>query len=270
MNFYQINKKMKTENINIIPNWRKSKDEIWSEVFADIENVKVTPKKIHVSMWKYVSVAAIVAIIAGISFAYFYTNTETAASGTRLSLTLPDGSNVNLNAESEIKYKPLWRFVSREVTLNGEACFEVQQGRRFTVKSGQNKAIVIGTSFNVFARPEKYSVTCLSGKVEVATKLENVMLTPNMQVTLRNDILKIAENIDAQQSISWIKDKFIFNGVPLSDVVKEIERQYGIHIVSSSNLDYYFTGNFSKSTDPEEVLQIIGKPFDITFSIKKY
>jgi len=51
--------------------------------------------------------------------------------------------------------------------------------------------------------------------------------------------------------------------------VKEIERQYDIRIVTSSNLDYFYTGNFSKSTDPEEILQIIGKPFGITFSIKK-
>jgi len=260
---------MKTEDIKIIPEWRKSKDEIWNGIFSKIDDAEVISRVRRLSFWKYAAVAGIAMMIAGISFTYFYVTTETAMSGVHLSATLPDGSSVNLNAESEIKYKPYLWSVSREIMLKGEACFEVKQGNRFIVKSGQNQVTVLGTCFNVFARADGYSVTCLAGKVEVTANRENVILSPNMQATLRNGILQVTQNNDAAQSIGWMQNKFIFNGVPLSDVVKEIERQYGIRITSSSNLDYLYTGNFSKSNDPEEVLQIIGKPFGITFNIKK-
>jgi len=257
---------MKKKDIIIIPKWRKSKDEIWNDVFSDMDD---TPKIKRFSFWKCAVAATIAMIIAGFSFVYFHTSTETAASGAHLFVTLPDGSSVNLNAESELKYRPYWWFVAREITLEGEAYFEVKRGNRFIVKSGQNQARVLGTNFNVFARAEKYSVTCLAGTVEVTANRENVILTPNMQATLQNGILQVTENIDAVQSIGWTQNKFIFNGVPLADVVKEIERQYGIRITTSSNLDYFYTGNFSKSNAPEEILQIIGKPFGITFRIMK-
>jgi len=260
---------MKTDDIKIKQNWRKSKDEIWNEVFSNIDDVKTIPKIKRLSFWKYTVAAIIAMIVAGISFACIYTSTTTAVSGAHQSASLPDGSSVKLNAESEMKYKPYLWFASRKVILKGEGYFEIKQGSRFTVKSGQNQVSVLGTSFNVFARDEKYSVTCLTGKVEVTINRENVILTPNMQATFRNGKLQIAENIDAVQSIGWTQNRFIFNGVPLTDVVKEIERQYGICIATSSNLDYFYSGNFSISNDPEEILQIIGNPFGITFSIKK-
>ena len=260
---------MKTENIKIIPEWRKSKVEIWNEIFSDVDSVETISKVRRHYFWKYAAAAVIALIITGISFAYLYTRTETVASGNHLSVHLPDGSNVKLNAESEIKYKPFRWFVLREVTLKGEACFEVTQGKRFTVKSGQNQVRVLGTSFNVFARAEKYSVTCLTGKVEVMTNLENIILTPNMQATWRNGVMQVVEIADVAQSIGWTQNKFIFIGVPLTEVVKEIERQYGIRVTTSSNLDHLYTGNFSKSNAPEEILQIIGKPFGITFNIHK-
>ena len=260
---------MKTEDIKITPQWTKGKEEIWSEVFSEINEKNTTLKIKQFSFLKYAAAAVFALIIAGTSFVYLYTRTETAASGVHIFVTLPDGSNVSLNAESKIKYKPFLWFLFREVTLKGEACFEVVQGKKFTVKSGQNQVKVLGTSFNVFARAEKYCVTCLSGKVEVFANGENVILTPNKQATLRKGIMKIDEIDDAEQSIGWMQNKFMFIGVPLSDVVKEIERQYDIRISTTSNLDHIYTGNFSKSNNPEDILLIIGKPFGITFNIKK-
>jgi ferric-dicitrate binding protein FerR (iron transport regulator) len=70
------------------------------------------------------------------------------------------------------------------------------------------------------------------------------------------------------QSVGWTQNKFSFIGVPLADVVKEVERQYDIHVSTTSELDYLYTGNFSKEKQPEEVLEIIGKPFGITFKIE--
>ncbi len=260
---------MKTENIKINPEWRKSKDEIWDEVFSGLDDATESkPKVKRLSFWKYAAAAVVALMVASGAFAYLYTTTETAVRGSHLAVTLPDGSSVNLNAESELKYKPYWWFAARDVSLNGEAYFEVKKGNKFTVKSCANTVRVLGTSFNIFARMDKYNVTCLTGKVEVTSNSNNVLLTPNMQAVLQNGRLKVTENTDAAQSIGWTQNKFTFIGVPLTDVVQEIERQYDIHVITTSKLDYLYTGNFSKTKEPEEVLQIIGKPFGITFTIK--
>ena len=88
-----------------------------------------------------------------------YTVTEIAKRGSHLAVTLPDGSKVNLNADSRLTYKPYQWIISRNVELEGEAFFEVKQGKRFSVKSNQNKVNVLGTSFNIFSRPGNYRVT---------------------------------------------------------------------------------------------------------------
>ncbi|MDR2917249.1 MAG: FecR domain-containing protein [Tannerella sp.] len=258
---------MKTEDIKITPQWSKSKDEIWNEVFADHEEAETSPKVKRLSFWKYAAAAVVMFIIATGAFAWLYETTEQAARGSHLAVNLPDGSKVNLNSDSKLSYKPYWWFASRSVTLKGEAFFEVKPGSRFTVESFGNEVRVLGTSFNIFARAESYRVTCLTGKVEVRANNEKTTLTPNMQVYLRDGKLDISDNIDGLQSIGWTQNKFSFIGVPLADVVKEIERQYDIQITSNAKLDYLYTGNFSKEKKPEEVLEIVGKPFGITFNI---
>jgi len=85
---------MKTDDIKVTPKWRKSKDEVWDEIFSDLEEEKPSSKVKHMSFWRYAAAAVIAVVVAGSSFAYLYTTTETAARGTHLAVVLPDGSNV--------------------------------------------------------------------------------------------------------------------------------------------------------------------------------
>lgn len=255
---------MDTNKIKIEPRWEKSKDEIWGKIFADLPEKKDPKRK---SLWFYAaaSIAAIIILLPSIAF--FYTKDEVAGRGNHLAIILPDGSKVDLNAESKISYKPLWWYVSRDVKLEGEAYFEVEKGSTFNVYSNQYIVSVLGTSFNVFSRADKFTVTCLTGKVSVSDKSESVTLTPSMQA-LWNDKL-ITKNIeDARGAVEWKEGKFVFVGVPLKEVIQEIERQYNINVLSNSNLDYLYSGNFTKAQNPDDVLKIVGKPFGIEFKIK--
>ena len=261
---------MKADDIKITPKWSKSKEDIWDSVFEGLEE---TPKVIEMaprkrSLWFYsaASIAAIAIILPSIAF--FYTKNEVAERGTHLAVVLPDGSKVDLNAESKISYKPLWWFISRDVELKGEAYFEVEKGSTFDVRSGQYTVSVLGTSFNVFSRAENFKVTCLTGKVNVSDKSESVILIPNMQALLSNGRLTTKNVEDAEESINWKQGKFVFVSVPLQDVIQEIERQYDIEVLPNSNLDYSYSGNFTKAKDPNDVLKIVGKPFGIEFKIK--
>ncbi len=258
---------MKIDDVKITPKWNKSKDEIWNNIFSKLEENNI-PKIKNNYYKQYAAVATILILITTGIFSYSYKTTKQIGRASHLEITLPDNSKVKLNADSKLSYKPYWWFFSRNVELSGEAFFEVMPGKQFTVKSLNNEVKVLGTSFNIFARAKNYNVTCITGKVEVKTQSEKIILTPNMQVESRNKKIQISRNIDAKQSISWTIDKFSFVGVPLINVVQEIERQYDITISSNSKLNHLYTGNFSKETKPEEVLKIIGKPFGITFKIE--
>ncbi|MDR0575700.1 MAG: FecR domain-containing protein [Tannerella sp.] len=257
------------ENVSIKPKWSKSKEKIWKEVFEPLmkreederENVENPAKRIP--LWSY---AAILVVLVSLTI-HLYTVTEETARGEHAEVRLPDNSKATLNAESKLSYSPLEWFISRTVTLEGEACFDVKPGSRFSVQSGRKRANVLGTTFNVHARPERYCVTCLAGKVEVCVGKEIVALNPGMQATWLGWELSVDKDAVFTQATGWMQGKFEFAETPLSEVVAEIERQYDIHVMSGFNPDHLYTGNFSKTERPEDVLEILGKPFGITFDI---
>jgi ferric-dicitrate binding protein FerR (iron transport regulator) len=262
---------MKPEDFKLIPQWKKTKEVVWNETFAGINDtdteLDIAPLPKRIAMWKYAAAIAVILVVAGVMTAQRYTVTQTAARGAHQDFLLPDGSTVRLNAESKLSYKPYWWSISREVKLQGEACFTVKTGDRFQVLSDQNRVTVLGTSFDVFARTKMYRVTCLTGKVKVFANNETVLLKPNMQLTSQNGKLTVNENVNTATSTGWTQNRFVFSGVPLQEVVDEIERQYDIRITTDADLNFTYTGNFPKTKDPEEVLEIIGKPFGIKFNI---
>ncbi|NDV67700.1 FecR family protein [Dysgonomonas sp. 25] len=261
---------MKTENIKIKPKWTKSKDEIWAENFAGLEDDG--KKKIPLykrPVFLYAGVAAILLVILIPSIAFLYTKDITVPRGQHYTLNLPDGSRAIINAESKLTYKPFWWRVSREVTLEGEAYFDVEKGSRFEVKSGTATVTVLGTSFNVLSRPGQYNVACLSGKVKVEAGNQSVILAKGMQTIFENSTLQSSNSNDIEQKIAWTNNKFVFNEEPLIHVIREIERQYNIEIVAPENINYIYSGNFTKLDNPEDVLQIVQEPFGIKLKIKK-
>lgn len=259
---------MDSNNIKITPKWNKSKEQIWAERFDALEDI---PRLRHSenNRWVLYAAAAVVAVILSLPvFAYFHTTDVIVARGEYLSVELPDGSKVKLNAESRLSLKPYWWPISREVEMVGEAFFEVTKGSRFAIKTSNGLVTVLGTSFNVFSREDQFKVFCMTGRVEVASGDESAILTPNKQVVLKEDQLVESESSNPTMSIGWTKGMFYFENTPLSDVVREIERQYNITVDCPKDLDYYYTGNFSREKKPQEVLQIIGKPFGLTLKIK--
>lgn len=261
---------MKQEDIKIKPAWSKSKEQIWEEQFAGLEDKKTVLRLHKKTIWRYVAAAAIAILFILPLTAYLYNEEVVVPKGEHQLVILPDGSKVDINADSRLSYKPYWwRFV-RDVELVGEAYFEVVPGSTFAVNAGGTRVTVLGTSFNVYSRSKEYQhVTCLTGKVQVAKAKEHAILTANMRAEINKNTLKVDKMADASPFIGWTRDHFIFLSVPLNEVIKEVERQYNIKVVATSKLDYLYTGNFSKAKTPEEVLEIIGKPFGVEFKIER-
>lgn len=148
--------------------------------------------------------------------------------------SLPDGSQVTLNANSEVTYGRSWgKGKDREVWVKGEAFFQVEktpQKSRFVVHTGHFDIIVTGTEFNVVNRNKKTNVLLKEGSVIIRTSNgTETLMKPGDFVEFANDRLqkKPAKDI---QVLAWKDRKFIFEKTPMKEVGTSIRDLYGVNV----------------------------------------
>jgi transmembrane sensor len=177
----------------------------------------------------------------------FSDNTETAIKtpfGKTQEVTLPDGSRVLLNANSQLRFSKNWsKTADRTVWLNGEAEFSVKhydlpQGaaQKFIVNTEGVKVEVIGTRFNLMSRGEKCKLALYEGKVELLLtkhpEQESIAITPNEVVQVDNGaVVRISEMKKVAVYQAWTKEHFEFDDTPLSEVALLVENTYGVKFV---------------------------------------
>jgi transmembrane sensor len=249
--------------------WNKSSDELWSGMQDKIEDQgKDYSLKPVRHIFRY-AVAATLLILLGIpSLMRYYTKTIECGKAEHLDVVLPDGSALALNAETTVKYHPMWWRFKRDVKLDGEAYFEVLPGNSFVVESEMASTAVLGTSFNIISRSDRYEVTCLTGKVKVyaADSNSEVFITPNEKALMGSSgELRIESNIEAGETILWTDNEFFFTSMDLGTVLEEIERQYDVNIFFDISESLVYTGNFSRNQDIETILDLVCLPFGIKF-----
>ena len=178
---------------------------------------------------------------------------------------LPDGSSIHLNANTHIEYDKDFT-ENRNISLDGEAFFEVQKGETFTVRTNNGDVTVLGTSFNVFSRGNNLSVACKTGKVKVDTGAENILL-PGEQIIFIKDQLLEANSIDTHNIASWRDGESIFKSRPLSEVIQAITAQYDYDL-NGNNLDLTqrFTGSFIHD-DIDKALRMVFLPMGISYKL---
>ncbi|BDD12362.1 sensor (plasmid) [Fulvitalea axinellae] len=253
----------------------QSEDELWESIAArtvdkpaegpvadKTPKIKKEAKVVRMS-WLQYSAAACALLLLGFGlFARFYTVTVYSKKGQHLTHTLPDGSGVELNADTEIAYHPYWWNISRKVDLAGEAFFDVAKGKNFRIESEKGVTQILGTSFNIYARGEEYKVFCKTGKVRVSNNSSDVRMVINPgelavvdNKTLRGHISKAS----ATETLSWKENKFVFKSRKLDIVLTEIERQFDVQIKinSKTSSELLYEGYFSKDKSVEKVLDKI-------------
>jgi transmembrane sensor len=252
--------------------WVKSKEQVWHELEKRMNSSEPVKVKVMFSPWIKLAMAAVFVLLIGFSvFMTLYTKTLVVPVAQHSMSYLPDGSSVHMNAQSSISYKPLLWIFSRNVRFEGEAFFEVQKGRKFQVVSDKGTTEVLGTSFDIYARDDDYDVTCITGNVKVTENKYNqaVILDPGEKAALNNaGKLIIQSGSDKEQVLSWMNNKLNFTSVPLTNVFKEIERQYGVIISIPENLDKIYTGTFRIDNPLDQTLDLICKPFGLSFTLK--
>lgn len=157
---------------------------------------------------------------------------KTPKSG-QYSIQLSDGTIVWMNAGSTLTYPRIFDNNKREVTLEGEAFFEVSRDpeKPFIIKTDKQSIKVLGTSFNVdnYKNRSQVRTTILSGEVKISTDYGYEILHSGQQITVSSKG-NIVKKVYPQDAIAWKEGRFLFDNERLEDVMDKIGVWYDIHI----------------------------------------
>lgn len=152
--------------------------------------------------------------------------------------TLSDDSTVKLNDGSTLDFSPTED--QRLATLSGEAYFDVEKSEvPFIVQTELGRVTVVGTSFNVYSRAGRMTVSCKTGQVRVKFNASDAAypLTPGESVSI-NAEGNIVEGINGDEHFDWLEaDRSVFIDRPLSEILAELERQYDLEVIRSPKMD---------------------------------
>ncbi|HWV66670.1 FecR family protein, partial [Chitinophaga sp.] len=177
-------------------------------------------------------------------------NTLRTPRGGQYKITLPDGTDVWLNANSSVSYPTAFTGKERKVDITGEAYFEVAEDaeRPFTVKVNNNMdVLVLGTHFNINAYADESTIntTLLEGAVLVRTTGAMRHLNPGQQakVTPAGDGIVGVKRIDANSAVAWKNGYFSFEDADIPTVMRQLSRWYNIEVKYSEKIpEETFTG----------------------------
>lgn len=241
----------------------KSKDTAWNDVLNKIDQQEKKSKKQPI-LW----VAAVSAMLIAISYFFLYqTDTSVSAgNGELVTIDLPCGSKVTLNAGSTISYDEHNWMEERIINLSGQARFEVMEGTIFKVISDHGVVTVLGTVFEVFDRKSKYVVGCEKGRVKVQVEEQIETLKAGQGARLTNARL-FAGDIDVNSL--WIKGEYYYSSEPLGNVLNEIERQFDVKILRPYNIDFRSYEGVFTNKNLETALQMVLLPMDLSYQVKE-
>lgn len=238
-----------------------------------------TSEKPTVPVWYWVRIAAMLVLFLGAGWWLFRSSPDappTLASVEENSggepvihftkkdfIKLPDGSTVLLNDDSELSYSLPFGDGPREVTLKGEAFFNIihDHNKPFVVRTGNISTNVLGTAFNVNARNKNVVVTVERGLVQVADETQTLSLVrPDERLTVNTLTSNFEKTeVKATEEIAWKSKSIVFDDIPLREAADILQAHFGGHInienpnIENCRINAWFLGNESL----DEILEMV-------------
>ncbi|RPD39935.1 FecR family protein [Chitinophaga barathri] len=192
-------------------------------------------------------------------------NTISTPRGRQFRIVLPDGTKVWLNAASSIRYPVSFTGDTREVSITGEAYFEVaaDASKPFSVYFSEKGVVeVLGTAFNINAYADEpvAKATLLRGSIRVNRQQ---VLQPGEQANINdNNDMTVNSEADAANAIAWKNGLFVMNSTDLPALFRQISRWYDIEVIMKGQLPHRsFGGTIGRNVglaDMIEALNIYG------------
>ena len=226
--------------------------------------------------WLKVAASVTLLAIIGIAINYFLNSRQTTLlqAGNELkSVTLPDGSTIDLNQNTTLSYSSGFGKDQRTVRLTGEAYFQVKNdpSAPFIIQVNNAEVRVVGTSFNV----RGYESTA---QIEVVVTNGLVNLTgrdPENSIQLgagekgvydkRQDQLQELTN-DNVNFLSWKTREFIFEEATLQEVITSLNQVYDKQVVIKTTLsDTCLISVTFKQQSLEAIMNVLESTLNLTY-----
>ncbi|GAA4928067.1 FecR family protein [Mucilaginibacter defluvii] len=229
---------------------------VYNKILYTIDAEAEAPKRRSYKGW--LAAASVIAVLISLSYYFRYdilnyvspvhTMQVAAARGSVTSIVLGDGTKVWLNGGSQISYPETFRGEKREVTITGEAFFDVvhKADQPFIVHTGSIATHVLGTSFNIKAYNDDplLHIDVVSGKVGVvpaersALLFSAIYLTPAQGITFnkKDNSISKSSGVDIANLSGWRAGKLIFKNAALPEVIKTLNREFEVSIRADANL----------------------------------
>ncbi|HEY5393391.1 MAG TPA: FecR domain-containing protein [Hanamia sp.] len=203
-------------------------------------------------------------------------NTMSTPVGGIYEVILPDGSKVWLNSSSSVTYPTSFSGNERRVKITGEAYFEVAHDKTkpFHVSVNEMDVEVLGTHFDINSYDNEPSIktTLLEGKVKVSKGGSEVLITPGEQVVAgksTNELSIKKDGVNLDKVVAWKNGKFIFLDDDINDIMRQLERWYGVSVTYHKNVTTEeFDGVISRNVNISQILDMLEKSGNVKFTIQ--
>ena len=219
--------------------------------------------------------AAAVILLLSVSFlTWFIYSSHTPVPAPRLAevpkpvadqcLTLADGSKILLHKDAHVDFDPSFSGKTREVTLVGEAYFDIRHDTRpFIVHTGPITTTVLGTAFNINAHDKDLTITVLKGKVKVDNGTGDFSIlkrNEQVMVDMVNHKLKKIQ-VDAKEEIAWKKPYLLFNDVSMREAVDELQQRFHVNVAltNPASENCHVTASFTQGESLEQIVKVLSK-----------
>lgn len=261
-------------------------DKAWNKVRSRLENegvIETEPvKTISIVRSGWFKVAAAVILLVGLGAGVLYLNNSgilsrqiTVIAGNdqrNVHVSLPDGSSIYLNRNSELSYRKNFGIKERDVMLKGEAFFDIapDKTKPFVIDAGRASVKVVGTSFNVITDNS-------DSAVEVFVKTGKVLVydnTGNQSVQLDPGYVGVVNTLKSEKALnkdpnylSWNTGYLYYDGQKLDVVFRDLKRVYNMDIVAddSSILDNPWRSPID-NVDRETIIRLICTSFNLDYT----
>ena len=212
--------------------------------------------------WLYAACFAVLACVASI-YIYQSVNSpsefvvKTIPPGQKSTFILSDGSRINVNSASTIRYPQTFSDSARIIYLEGEAFFEVakDKARPFSVIANGIKTTALGTSFNIHAYEGQCKIALSTGKLMITTEEQSashpVILYPGEALDVTQaDLLPKKYKFNPDDEILWKDNILHFNNESFESITKTLERWYNVKFEAGdwSNINKRYTGRFENAS----------------------
>jgi transmembrane sensor len=199
------------------------------------------------------------------------------SNGQRVQVRLSDSSIVYLSGGSKLIYPSHFVGNKREISLQGEAFFEVAKNPKkpFIIHTGEIRTIVVGTSFRISAfKSNPFLIEVATGKVRINRQQGNsqtplAVLTPGQSMSWKNNHTLLGE-INADDVSEWKNGRLVFNGSTLREMASVFERWYGVKIIfkHKAKAEEHLTIKLTANVPLSEIMEVLARTARFRYEIQ--